>query len=375
MRMSRRATELAAAGREIVDWSAGQPDFPSPAVAVEEARAALADGFTRYTVAAGIPDLRSALAARYAERHGAPWGIDHTLVTVGAKAALFEVILTLVESGDEVVLPTPAWVSFPEQVRIAGGEPVLVPMSADDGFAIRADPLIAATTEATRMVLVNSPANPTGGVLAADELRRLTEHCAARGIVLLADETYERFLYDGSEHAGAAALAAEFPDTVAVVGSFSKTYAMTGWRVGWALGPRELIKKATALQGHMTSNATSFAMRGALAALTGAESDVRRMIAAFERRRDLLVARLERIPGVRCRPPAGAFYAFPHVAGCYREGRRGSLALAEHLLEQAGVAVVPGAAFGADDHLRISFACSRQELEAGLARMEEALRR
>ncbi len=372
VRVADKAAELRAAGHEIIDWSAGQPDFPSPSVAVEGARRALAEGFTRYTAAAGIPDLRTALAGHYGERHGAPWQLDNVLVTVGAKAALFELMLTLIDDGDSVVIPSPCWVSFPEQVRFAGGEPILVPLSADDGFAIRAQPLLDAIDDSTRMVLINSPSNPTGGIVSAGDLRRIVEHCAERGIVVLSDETYERFLYDGAEHASAGALAREFPDTVIVVGSFSKTYAMTGWRIGFALASEDLIRKAANLQGHATSNATSFAMYGALAALTGAGADVERMLAAFTRRRDLVVGGLERLPGVTCQAPSGAFYAFPHVAAHFPPGQ-GSLELAERLLEDAGVAVVPGVAFGADEHIRISFACSDAELEEGLERLAGVL--
>ncbi len=367
--MARKAAELRAAGREIIDWSAGQPDFRSPEVAASGVRHALAEGFTRYTAAAGIPDLRQALADYYGERHGAPWRLDNVLVTVGAKAALFELMLALVDEGDSVVMPSPCWVSFPEQVRFAGGRPILVPAAAGENFAIRAEPLIDAVCESTRMVLINSPSNPTGGVMAADELRHLVEHCAERGIVVLSDETYERFLYDGARHASAGALASEFPDTVVVVSSFSKTYAMTGWRIGFALASADLIRRLIAVQSHATSNATSFAMYGALAALRGAEADVRRMLAAFTRRRDLVVRGLERLPGVHCTLPAGAFYVFPHVAAHFSQGR-GSLELAERLLD-AGVAVVPGVAFGADEHVRVSFACSEAELEAGLERLGE----
>ncbi len=370
LRMTRRTAELRAAGRDIVDLGVGQPDFPSPQVAVDAAAKALADGFTRYTEAAGIPDLRRALARRYAERHGAPWSAADVLVTAGAKAALFELIQVLLDDGDEAVLPSPAWVSFGEQIRFAGGRPIAVETSAGERFAIRAGPLSEALTDKTRLVLVNSPCNPTGGMMAAVDLRRIVEQCAERGIAVIADETYERFVYDGAEHASAAALAAEFPHTVTVVGSFSKTYAMTGWRVGYCLGPRPLIAKAAALQGHVTGNATSFAMHGALAALEDAGDEVTARVAELERRRDLVVDRLGRIPGVECEPPPGAFYAFPRVAACRRGG---SLDLAEELLESAGVAVVPGAAFGADDHLRISFAGSRQALEEGLERLAATL--
>ncbi len=373
MRVTRKAAELRAAGRTIIDWAAGQPDFRSPEVAVTAAHQALDEGFTRYTAAAGIPDLRQALAEHYGERHGVPWSLDNALVTVGGKAALFELILALVDDGDSVILPSPCWVSFPEQICFAGGHPVRVPMLPEDGFAIRAQPLIDAIDDSTRMVLLNSPSNPTGGIVEASELRRLVEECAARGIVVLSDETYERFLYDGHEHASAGNLAAEFPDTVMVVGSFSKSYAMTGWRIGFALASAELIRKTAAIQSHATSNPTSFAMRGALAALQGAEGDVERMLAAFSRRRSFLVAGLEDLPGVSCVAPPGAFYAFPNVAPCYRRGRQGSLEMAEFLLEEAGVAVVPGVAFGADEHIRISFACSRRELEQGLERLRTAL--
>lgn len=374
VRVTRLAAELRAAGHEIVDLSAGQPDFPSPEVAVVAAQEALAEGFTRYTAAAGIPDLREALAERYHGNYGAPWSLPNSIITVGAKTALFELMLALVEEGDRAVLPCPAWVSFAEQIRFAGGEVIEVQLEAEDGFAIRADPILEAIDERTRLVLINSPSNPTGGLVSAEDLRRIVAFCAERGIVVLSDETYEYFVYGDREHASAATLAKEYPETVVVVGSFSKTYAMTGWRVGYCLGPEALIKKMVAMQSHSTSNPTSFAMRGALAALRHAGEDVRRMIAAFARRRDFLVQGLEQIPGVSCAVPAGAFYAFPRVATHYTEGRRGSVALAEYLLREAGLAVVPGEAFGADDHLRFSFACSEQELERALEHLTRALR-
>lgn len=373
LRVSRRAKELRAAGREILDLSAGEPDFDSPAIAVRAAQDALGRGFTRYTDSNGIPELRRAIAERFQTRHGAPWGPSDVLVTVGGKAALLETALALFERGGEVVIPSPCWVSFPEQVRLTGAEPVFAPTSAADGFAIRAESVLAALSPRTRAVILNSPCNPTGGVLAAADLRAIVEACAEREIVVVYDETYERFLYDGREHASAARLAREFPETVVVIGSFSKTYAMTGWRLGYALGPKPLIEAAAMIQSHATSNATSFAMHGALAALLGAEPEVEQMIAEYQSRRDLLIPRLNEIPGVECLPPAGAYYAFPRVAAHYRPGRADSVAFCEFLLEEAGVAVVPGAAFGADEHIRLSFACSRPTIERAVDRLAGVL--
>lgn len=373
LRVSRRAAELRRQGRDIVDLSAGEPDFDSPPAAVQGATEALAAGFTKYTQGTGTPELRGALARRYREHHGAPWGAGDLVVTVGAKAALFELALALFDAGGEVVLPTPAWVSFTEQIAFAGARPVTVPMAPEDGFRIHAEPLLDAVTADTRAILINSPCNPSGGLVGAGDLRRLVEACAERGMVLIADETYERFVWDGAGHASAAALAAEFPDTVIVVSSFSKTWAMTGWRVGWVAGPKAVIRAVAAIQSHATSNPTSFAMSGALAALEGAEEDVTAMVAEYAERRKLVVEGLAALPGFECRPPLGAFYAFPRVVGAFRDGRQGSVALAELLLEEAGVALVPGLAFGADDHLRLSFAASREVLREGLERIGGAL--
>jgi aspartate aminotransferase len=375
LRVTRRALELRAQGVRVVDFGAGEPDFPSPAVAVEAARRALAEGFTKYTASNGIPELREALAARYVREFGAPWQLADVLVTVGGKGGLFESILALVDDGDEVVLHSPAWVSFVEQIRFAGGEPVEVATDGGDGFAIRAEPLVAALGPRTRVVLLNSPCNPTGGVMAPEDRRRVVEECARRGIVVLSDETYERFAYDGFAPGSAAELAAEYPETVAVVGSFSKTYSMTGWRIGYLLGPRELVTAAARIQSHATSNATSFAMKGAVAALEGGEDAVREMVAEYAWRRDYLIERLGRIDGVCCRAPRGAFYAFPDVSRRLGGDCPTASELAERLLDEEAVAVVAGEAFGSDRHVRISFACSREDLAEGLDRLERFLSR
>jgi aspartate aminotransferase len=372
LRVTRRAAELRARGVQVVDLGAGEPDFPSPEVAVEAARRALAEGFTRYTPGSGLPELRTAVAESYRCRYRAPWQAAQSVITVGGKAALFQLALALFEEGQEVVLPSPFWVSFPEQIRFAGARPVSVPTCGEDGFRIHAGPLLAAVTERTRAILLNSPCNPTGGVVSAADLREIVAFAAGRGLLVISDETYERFVYSG-EHASAAALAAEFPETVVLVGSFSKTYAMTGWRIGYLLGPAQIVKAVENIQSHATSNPTSFAMVGALEALRHAEPAVQEMLAEYRARREMLTPLVNAVPGFRCQPPDGAFYAFPEVSACFGPGREDSVALAEYLLEKAAVAVVPGAAFGAGDHLRISFACSRATLAAGLERIAAAL--
>ena len=371
--VSRRAKELAAEGVEVIDLSAGEPDFDSPAVAIDGAIAALRQGMTRYTAAAGLPELRAALAADYARRFGAPWEAANVVVGVGGKAVLFEAVLALVGSGDEVILPSPYWVTFPEQVRFAGGKVVTVETRAEEGFQLEADAILAAMTADTRLVIVNSPCNPTGGVIAAADLRRVAEACAERGVLLLSDETYEHFLYDGASFASSAALAAELPETVLLVGSFSKTYAMTGWRVGYLLAPPAVVGAVTAIQSHATSNATTFAMAGALTALERAGETVPAMVSEYQARRDLVMEGLAAIPGFECVAPRGAFYAFPRVDACYGGEIGGSVDLCRHLLDTARVALVPGAAFGADAFLRVSFAASRDSIERGLARVARAV--
>ena len=372
LQVARRALELKAQGVELADFGAGEPDFDSPAVAVEAARRALAEGFTRYTAGSGTPALREALAQWARTRYGAPWTAQQSVVTVGAKAALFQLALAIFEPGHEVVLPAPSWVSFDEQIRFAGARPVPVATCSEDGFRIHAAAVLAAVTARTRAILINSPCNPTGGTIAAADLREIVQFAAARDLVVISDETYQRFVYD-QPHASAAELAAEFPQTVILVGSFSKTYAMTGWRIGFLLGPAAVVRAVENIQSHATSNPTSFAMVGALAALQHAEPAVEEMIAEYTARRELLIPALNRLPGFDCRPPHGAFYAFPNVAAAYRPGRQGSTEFSAFLLEKARVVVVPGAAFGADDHIRISFACSRAQLREGVERMAAVL--
>ena len=375
LKVARRALALKREGVDLVDLGAGEPDFPTPEVAVEAACAALRDGFTKYTAGSGTPELRSAVAEHYRARFGSPWSQAETVISVGGKAGLFEIAMAIAEPGVEVVLPAPCWVSLPAQIELAGGTPVLVRTSPEDGFALHAEALLAAATPRTRAILINSPSNPTGGLISPAELRALVAGAAERGLLVIADETYARLVYDAAPVATVAALAAEFPETVVLAGSFSKTYAMTGWRVGYVLGPPALIEAVAGVQSHVTSNPTSFAMAGALAAIEGAEPEVERMIATYQERRDFLIPRLNAIPGLTCAPPGGAFYAFPRATGAFAPGRSNSVELAEYLLEEARVAVVPGSAFGADEHIRLSFATSLEELGRGIERIAEALSR
>ncbi len=370
--VSRRAAELRAQGVELANFSAGEPDFPTPSMVVDEGVRALRAGLTRYAPAAGLPALRSRLAEEYRRRYQAPWTEGQVIVGVGGKSPLFGLSLALLDPGDEMILPSPYWVSFPEQIRFAGGVPVTVATRAEEGFRIRAEPIIAAMGPATRAVLINSPCNPTGGIIPADDLEAVAAACAERGIVLISDETYEHLVFEG-EHAGVAALASRYPETVVVVSSFSKTYAMTGWRVGYALGPAALIKALISIQSHETSGTATFSMVGALKALESGGEAAAQMRAEYRQRRDLVLELLAAIPGVECVPPAGSFYVFPRVDSHYRVGRQGSVELAGYLLDEARVAVVPGVAFGEDNHIRISFACSRDTLRAGLGRMARAL--
>lgn len=370
--LTRRVKELEAAGAELIDLGAGEPSFGSPRPAIEAACRALEEGITGYTEVDGRLDLRSAIAARFRER-GAPWsGVGDTLITVGAKAALFQLALALYDAGDEVVIPTPCWVSLPQQVSLAGATPVLVETDERDRFAIRAEPLIAALSDRTRAVLINSPCNPTGGLADAVALESLASACAQRGALLISDETYAAFVYDGARHASVADLAARYPETVVLVGSFSKAYAMTGWRLGYVLGPEPVITAARLVQGHATSNATSFAQPGALAAWLEAGDEVADNVARCQGHRDLVVATLSQIPGVRCPRPAGSFYAFADVSQRFEDQSSSATSLARTLLDEHGVVVVPGAAFGDDRYLRISFAGDVAALRTGLERIARA---
>lgn len=361
-----RADKLKASGARLIDFGAGEPDFPTPENIKRAAVEALGSNFTRYTPTAGIGDLRQALVARHGRDFGSNYAPEECLVTVGGKQAIFEAIAASVDPGDEVILPVPYWTSFLDIVRYANGRAVLLETREDENFALRAERVEALVTPKTRLIILNSPNNPTGAVVPAEEMEKLLALAARRGLLLLSDECYCRFFYDGRQPFSLGA--SRNRQNLIVVGSLSKTYAMTGWRVGFALGAAALISSMVKLQSHSTSNVTSFVQKAAVEALEGPQESVEAMRAEYERRRNRIVAGLQGLPGVRCTLPSGAFYVYPNV-GAYLSPGEDSTGLAERMLEEAQVAVVPGPAFGTREHLRVSYAASLDQIEEGLGRL------
>ena len=370
-----RALELIRTGIDIVDFGAGEPDFPTPPSVAAAGKQAIETGFTKYTSVAGIKSLRDAIAQRYHQRWGAGVTSENVIAGTGGKQELFNVILSLVEPGDEVIIPSPCWVSFPDQVQFAGGTPVFAKTEAPK-FRPTFEAIAAAGSDRTRGVILNSPCNPTGSVIEETELRQIIEWCSARDAFLLFDETYEFFVYHGAKHVSAMRWFNEYPETVIAVNSMSKTFAMTGWRLGWAVAHPSVISAASKIQSHSTSNPSSISQVAALAALTGEHPEVEDMHQAYSERRSWLVPAINAIDGLRCADPDGAFYVFPEVKGVFGRGNiRDSHSFAEFLLEHARVAVVPGSAFGSDDHVRISYATSMERIREGARRIEAALRK
>jgi len=381
LEVMRTAAALRASGVDVLDLGPGEPDFPTPDFVKAAGISAIQSGFTRYTDASGTAELRAAIAERYAREWKAPWGPADVVVTNGGKQALHTAILALFEEGDDVLVPVPYWVSFPEMVTLAGARPVFVPTSQENGFRLTASDVEAAATPATRGILVNSPTNPSGAVIEPAEIEKIVRLCAARGWMFLFDECYDRFVFEG-KHLSAAALAAEFPETVVLAGTFSKTYAMTGWRVGYACAARPVAEMIGRIVGHATSNVCSVAQAAALEALRRPDDSakaIETMLAEYRRRRAYLIPALNALPGFRCTPPGGTFYAFPDVSAWYGKtvggvAVTGSASFAKALLDGAAVAVTPGSAFGEDRCVRISFATSMERLEEALKRLRGVLR-
>jgi aspartate aminotransferase len=371
-----RAGELIARGIDVVDFGPGEPDFTTPLAVCAAAHQAIDEGLTKYTNAMGTAALRDAIAERYNGRYGARVRSENVIAGTGGKQELFNVVLSLVSEGDEVIIPAPYWVSFPDQVLFAGGKPVFVETTAANHFRPTAKLVEAAVTDRTRGVILNSPCNPTGAVIREEELRGIVELCHARGIFLMFDETYELFVYEGNEHVSAIRWFDNYPETVIVVNSMSKTFAMTGWRLGYAIAHPSIIAAMGKIQSHSTTNPSSISQAAALAALRGGDGEAQKMWEAYAERRAWLVPALNAIDGIECDAPDGAFYVWPNVSALYGRGRvTSSASFATYLLDEALVAVVPGSAFGQDDHIRISYATSMERIEEGVRRIGEAVRK
>jgi aspartate aminotransferase len=368
-----RARALEAQGRDIIHLEIGEPDFDTPRHIVEAGKQALDQGWTHYGPTQGLPELREAIASYICRTRGIRVGAEHVCVVPGGKPIIFFPLMALVEPGDEVIYPNPGFPIYESMINFLGAKPVPIPLVEDRGFSFDLNVLKDSLTPKTKMLILNSPHNPTGGVIPAADVRAIADMVRDRDLIVLSDEIYTRIYFD-EEPLSISTLPGMLEKTI-ILDGFSKTYAMTGWRLGYALGPGPIIRAVENIQSHATSNPTSFAMVGALAALRHAEPEVEVMIAEYRARREIIADGLNAIPGFRLRPPHGAFYAFPEVSACFRPGRESSMAMADYLLEEAAVAVVPGAAFGADNHIRLSFACSRATLAEGLERIAAALAR
>ena len=374
-----KAKALKAAGRPVIGFGAGEPDFATPGYIVEAAVAAAKDPANhKYTPAKGLPALREAIAAKTLRDSGYEVSPDDVIVTNGGKQAVFEAFAALVDPGDEVILPTPYWVTYPECVRLSGGTPVEVFAGADQDYKVTVDQLEAARTPRTKAVLVCSPSNPTGSVYTPAELTAIGQWALEHGVWVITDEIYEHLLYEDAVSAHIVALVPELADQTVVLNGVAKTYAMTGWRVGWLIGPSDVVKAATNLQSHMTSNVANVSQRAALAAVSGDLSAVETMREAFDRRRRLMVSMLSAIDGLRVPTPRGAFYAYPSVEGLIGRTLRdrtidSSITLADAILEHVEVAVVPGEAFGRSGFQRLSYATGDDAITEGVGRVAELL--
>ena len=367
-----KADRLKASGVDVVDFGAGEPDFPTPENIKRAAVAALEQNFTKYTPTGGITELKQAIVERHARDFGSDYAVEECLVTVGGKQAIFEAIESLVDHGDEVILPVPYWVSFLDIINYAGGKPVLLETRESEDFAVRADAMEKLVTPKTKLIIVNSPSNPTGAVVPPGEMERILALAQRRQVCLMSDECYCHFLYDGRKPFSLGS--SRDRERLIIVGSLSKTYAMTGWRVGFALGSAALLANMLKLQSHSTSNPASIAQKAAVEALRGPQDSVQTMLAEYHRRRDRIVQGLRSIPGVRCVAPQGAFYVYPNVAAYLKtDGLRDTTVLATRLLDEARVALVPGPAFGTHEHVRISYATSQEQIDKGVQRLKDFL--
>lgn len=374
-----KAKALKAQGVDVVGFGAGEPDFDTPVNIKEAAKKAIDAGFTKYTPVGGTDELKDAIIAKMKKDHGLEYSRDEVSVACGAKHSLYNISQALIQEGDEVIIPAPYWVSYPDQVVLAGGTPVFIETDETTAFKITPEQLEKAITGKTKSLLINSPCNPTGSSYTVAELEAIGRVCLKHDFMIITDDIYERLVYDGLKFANIVQVLPELKPRTIVVNGVSKTYAMTGWRIGYACGPRELMGAITKMQSQSTSNPTSIAQKAAVEALNGPQDAVAAMVVEFEKRRTYIVERLNAIPGVTCFKSTGAFYVFPNFSVVYGKSFNGkkisnSTEFAAYLLEEAKVAIVPGVAFGADRYARLSYAVSMENIKKGLDRIEAAIK-
>lgn len=373
-----KAKKMKAEGIDVVNFGAGEPDFDTPQSIKQAGIDAINNGFTKYTPASGTEELKYAVLEKLARDNDLSYDISEIIISCGAKHSLFNLALTLFEEGDEVLVPAPYWVSYPEQIKLAGATPVIVPTQEAFRFIINMETLQEHLTPKTKAVILNSPSNPTGAVYEKENLIELAKFIIDNNLLVISDECYERLIFDGKEHISIASLGSDIHQRTLVVNAVSKTYSMTGWRIGYTAGPKEIIQKMGNIQSQSTSNPSSISQKAAVEALTGDQSEVEHMVAEFDKRRQYIVERLNSIPRISCLKPSGSFYVFPNFSKLYKlqTGEQvilSSTDMATYLLDEAKAAVVPGIAFGCDDYLRLSYACSMKNIETGLDRIEEAV--
>ncbi len=374
------AKAMAAQGIDVVDFAAGEPDFDTPEPIKTAAEAAIRAGFTKYTASSGIDELKQAIAKKLEADHGLRYEKSQILVSCGAKHSLYNIAEALFEAGDEILIPAPFWVSYQDQVLLNDATPVLVQTREADGYAITPGLLTAHITPRTKAIIINSPCNPTGATYDRASLEGIAKIALAHDLTIISDEIYEKIIYDGVRHVSIASLGPEVAARTILVNGVSKAYAMTGWRIGYAAGPKDVITAMANIQSQSTSNPTSISQKAAVAALSGGDAFPKQMVQEFDRRRRVIVERLNKIPGVSCRMPTGAFYAFPNISGLFgRKHAAGTIAsasdLAAYLLQEAKVTVVPGEPFGSASHIRLSYATSLDAITRGLDRIDAAIQK
>ena len=375
-----KAKAMQAQGIHVISFGAGEPDFDTPENIKQAAKRALDDGFTKYTPVGGIDELKDAIIKKFQRDSGLTYKRSEILVSCGGKHSFYNLAQAIFDQGDEVIVPAPYWVSYPPMVALAGGTPVIVETTEKNEFKITVEDLKRAVTPKTKALIMNSPSNPTGSAYKKKDLEKIAEIAISKNFFVISDEIYEKIVYDGFQFISIASLSEEIKKKTIIVHGVAKTYAMTGWRIGYTAGPEEIISAMNNIQSQSTSNPTSIAQKASVEALAGPQDEVKKMVSAFAKRRNYIVERLNNIPGVSCYKPAGAFYVFPNFSSYYGKTYQSkkienSTHLADFLLDVARVAVVPGAEFGADPFERLSYATSMEDIEEGLNRIEEALKK